>query len=399
MSAQELGKRLLGEVVEVGLDELFREIRHLHDNDGQNYFNIPIIDNLLNEMDQRASNPRPVAEHASENAFASSPGHPTALAQTTNIRKRRPIVELTSSRTGAGTTHLLYLIAALAVLPHGLQGTTIGGKDTAIVIIDTDDRFDVQRFARLMNAHISSVCEESTKDGSSPPNSPQQEHQSPDEVIQRSLEHVHIFRPQSLPSLVATVTSLESYLFDFSAHLSSRKQLGTIILDSASAFYWQHRSDEEAARFRATERGSSVPKGKSELSVYGRLLKALEKAQDIFDCSVVYTSQSSPISVTSDNNVGGFRVLTDPPRVLRQLLPPAWTSFPALTLFLERENAVQFVHGMCVEEAWPERKMRQDIVEKGRFVAVPGNDIQKRRFTFTITDEGCVFEDLQEEKT
>lgn len=312
------------------------------------------------------------------------------------ISRTRPILELTSSGPGAGKTHLLYLIIAMAVLPHNYDGNAIGGRNAAVVVLDADDRFDVQRLAQIMRTHVSSVC---TIVAPGKPTVEEKDLGSAFEgMIRRSLQHVHLFRPQTLSSLLATVMSLETYLFDSWEHYSSYRQLGAIILDSASAFYWQHRAKEDSARLQATEDGRGDSKRTSEIPVYSQLVRALRKAQQAFDCPIVYTSQATPVAQVSENAAGTFRPPAKSPDLFRPLLPPAWTSLPTLRLFVERESVIPFAPGMSVEETWSEREMRQEVVERGRFVVEVANGNRGQGFGFTIKSAGISIGAPEEEE-
>src|SRR4030095_12875097 len=67
-------------------------------------------------------------------------------------------------------------------------------------------------------------------------------------MLHECLRHVHVFRPQSSQALLATIQSLETYLLDGSDHISGLRPLRAIVLDSATAFYWQDRREAEILR-------------------------------------------------------------------------------------------------------------------------------------------------------
>lgn len=117
--------------------------------------------------------------------------------QSSSLRKF-PIVELCSEESGTGKTQLLYLITAIAILPDTHADNDLGGRNCAIVILDTEGRFDIQRLAEVMKGYILSQLISCT---------------DIDEVIHRSLQHAHVYQPQNLTSLIAILSSLQSHLF------------------------------------------------------------------------------------------------------------------------------------------------------------------------------------------
>lgn len=114
---------------------------------------------------------------------------------------------------------MIYLLTATAILPASL-----GGKESCVAILDTDITFSVPRLVQQLRIAL-------------PPD-------SPPSTIATALSHVHIFRPQSLASLHATLQSLPEYFFRGS-HPSTDRPLSFIALDSPTAFHWQTKAAEE----------------------------------------------------------------------------------------------------------------------------------------------------------
>lgn len=177
-----------------------------------------------------------------------------AAKRTTNIRSSNPpILELIPQAPGSGTTHLLYLLTATAILPSSL-----GGKDSCVAIIDTGNTFSVSRLVQQLRVAIRSHNQKQHE--------PHQDRPSADTEATASaaasetstltslLRHVHIFRPQSHPSLLATLDSLPTYFLQPSnANPSTHRPLAFIALDSLPAFHWQTLAEREAKAFEEEE--------------------------------------------------------------------------------------------------------------------------------------------------
>lgn len=127
-------------------------------------------------------------------------------------------------------THILYLLIATAILPAGLDC-----NESCVAIIDTDNTFSVTRLVQQLRLAAPSL----------PPSS-----------ISTALTHVHIFRPQSQKSLLATLESLPTYFLNTS-HPSLHRPLAFVALDSLTAFHWQSRAAEEDRIFEKQYQGTS----------------------------------------------------------------------------------------------------------------------------------------------
>nr|POF01315.1 hypothetical protein CFP56_21263 [Quercus suber] len=192
--AEDLGKRLLAEIEETGLDESYDETKPIP------YFGLPVLDRILHAV------------------------QPAAVAR---AKSSPPIIELASLTYGGGATQLLYLLSATAVLPQ-----TYGGKHASVVIIDTDNTFSVARLAQQLRTQIQAP--------SCTPNAAV----DIERTVPDSLSHVHVLRPQSPEATIAALRALPAYLFDPHKHHSSDRAMAFVALDSATAFAWQARAEE-----------------------------------------------------------------------------------------------------------------------------------------------------------
>ena len=252
----------------------------------------------------------------------------------------KPVVlELTSSLPSSGKTNLLYYITARAVLP-----SRHGGQGTAVVWLDSDGRFSALRLREVVLGVVSSsTAGEDIMES----------------LLPEALTHVHVFRPRTSQQLVQTLDVLPSYLFNAEAHLSISRRLGLLVLDSATAFYWQDRFDSEVARFERPDKPSGKPSQATEI------ITRLKKLQKEFDCAVTYSTSSAFAAV--DKPTPLLASETAAPQEPRSVSP--WTAFATLTMILSRMHVPRFRSQMSMEECWRDQGKREEAVERGKFVA------------------------------
>ncbi|KAF2175679.1 hypothetical protein K469DRAFT_609921, partial [Zopfia rhizophila CBS 207.26] len=236
---------------------------------------------------------------------------------------------------GSGKTHLLYLITSFAILPSRFHGTEIGGKNAAIVVLDPLSHFDVERLAQITIHHI--ICKLNAAGRWQEGDEATQKEIK--ELLEMSLKHIHIFRPQSHVSLVATLEELKEYLFNDKAHHSIHRPIHSIILDPADAFYWPLR----ASSLPST---SSKP-SPSVTAEYTKLATHLIRLSRILSCAILLTTSS-----------------ISPAQPFRSIIPP---SFSDVRLALRRVRISRFSPALSVEEAERERDKMGEVVSRGRF--------------------------------
>ncbi|KAI7201182.1 hypothetical protein KC316_g1308 [Hortaea werneckii] len=322
--AEDLGKSLLAEVEDVGLDELLSTLRK-QDDTIPTYFGLSQLDRSIRTI--AASKPA-VAKGSSS----------------------QPVVELTSTASGGGKTHILYCLTAIAVCPR-----SSGGREACAIILDTDGTFSADRLAQQIGKHLTTNCTTSNPEGHPDTDL--------DDAIFSCLKHVHLFRPQSLASTIRTLEDLPTHLFNPTNHHSFDRTVGFIALDSASTFYWPNRSaEEEAALHALTEPQTPHQPISSKPPNYHNLTTALQTATQTFSCPAIFTTwHLGPTSQTPNQGPGT--------RSLRPVLPLALTSQFSLLLRLivQRKPVRKFPVGMSIEEAVREAEDRQRAVEEGRF--------------------------------
>lgn len=295
-------------------------------------------------------------------------------------RNKRPIpvLEISSSLSGAGKSQLLYYLVARAVIPRSYNGVHIGGQEAAVVFMDADDRFDADRLRVVTRSLLQqSVSQAEQKTDSGDPASLSTE--GIESVLLSSLQHVHIFRPQSSSALLATLSKLDGYLYDVSQHHSSSRPLQMLVIDSATAFIWQDRLRDEVARTEEIGRPREEVDRERELKqsfylsdLYAEIIKQLKRLQGRFGCTVVYTTVSggrTPVPNAGDHSgpFGQYDRTTSRIPSLRPPLPAPWGTFPTLRLIVHRDAVRSFPPGMSAHSATKKAAMRQSVVQQGKF--------------------------------
>lgn len=239
--------------------------------------------------------------------------------------------------SGAGKTSLLYLIIAHAILPATFEAITdLNGHDAAVILFDPLHHFSVPRLASVMLHLLTSKLPAplSTLDSSVEDNLRN--------LITRCLDHVHIFRPQSWDSMIATLLSLPDYLFDPIRHKSTFHRIEHLILEDIDAFAWSLR----AAHSSAPSAGNVNPLSAASEA----LIAQIANLSTLLSCNVILTSPS--ILSTS----------------FRPALPTSWPSgMIATRLAVRRVEVLKFAPEMSVEQAEAERRQRWEVVQRGRF--------------------------------
>lgn len=265
----------------------------------------------------------------------------------------------------------------------------LGGQNAAVVVLDTDTRFSVLRVAQVMRGYISQCLQRQQQQQSSttPSNhtvagnrysGPEPRVSETDTAIatetaiREALKHIHIYRPQSLRSLIATITALPIYLFDASAHHSSTRRVGVILLDSASAFVWSERAEDEMARVPGSTFAGDAGIGgakaaASSSSRWAELAACLRTASTTLHCPVVYTAWNLSSPHSTGAGVGGGGGAGQFSASIRPQLPPPFGTLPTLRLVISRRHVRKFAPGMSGEEAIREAGDRQTVVERGVF--------------------------------
>jgi hypothetical protein len=287
------------------------------------------------------------------------------------MKKRpTPIVEVSSCLSSSGKSQLLYYLAAIAILPRTFGDIAVGGHEAAVIFIDTDDRFDAERL-RVVARGI--MQERRRSDLNTGEQSTRLFIREIESLLVSSLQHVHVLRPQSSSSLLATLHSLDSYLFDLSRHRSVSRPLQMIAIDSVTAFIWQDRLRDEVARTEEIGRPrEEVDRAREQKQrfylsdLYAELAKELKRLQSQFQCAIVYTST---VSGGRAAGLGFYDQSQTRTPSLKPALPAPWGTLPTLRLIVHRSTIRPFPPSMAPQAAVKDAPSRQSVVRQGKFSA------------------------------
>jgi len=139
------------------------------------------------------------------------------------------------------------------ILPPKLQGW---GK--LAVLVDTDHKFDIHRFSRLLRSRVKRLLPLDSSGA--------------EVAITTILDLLHVFQPTSSHQLTATIQHLPMYL----ATNLPEAELGVLAIDSITAFYWSDRFFCEQARL--ANRSSAPVRSKNPLNQVFVALEALTRS-------------------------------------------------------------------------------------------------------------------------
>lgn len=125
---------------------------------------------------------------------------------------------------GTGKSEILLNIVIRCVLPKTFDGRNLG-KETDIVYISTDHKFDIQRLTGLLENQISQCV--SLDD-------PQHK-----ELVLSSLARVHVVHCNTSSELTLSLQYLKSFLH----HQSN---VSGLVLDNVASYYWMDRDKSES---------------------------------------------------------------------------------------------------------------------------------------------------------
>ncbi|KAL8780266.1 MAG: hypothetical protein Q9213_006542 [Squamulea squamosa] len=323
MSAEALGANLLQEVKVEGLDELLRSLRYIQEQQKpQTYTSQPVIDRLLN-------------------AFAPARNRPDAVHQ-----RQEPVLELVGSSPCSGRTQLLYLMISRLLLPPAYENLSLAGRNTAVILFDLGNNFSILRLRDVITQQFRSCKFDRAE----------LHEKAFTQLVHKTLDHLHVFRPQSSSSLLITLSSLRSYILDVRSHISANRAVGAIILNHVDTFLWQDRLDDAEAQTIDTKKLGLLS------SRFRDLVAHVRRLQVDFSCLVVATT--SALSSTTHTCIDGH-----PVPVLQSHLPSVWRSFVTVRLICEREQICKFPLGMSAEEAAVEAEQRREAVDNSGFTA------------------------------
>jgi Rad51 len=315
--------------------------------------------------------------------------------------RKPPVLEISSPSSGGGKSQLLYYLAVTAVLPCSFKGRQIGGRNGAVVLLDTDGRLDVGRLYDIAEGAIQHALQDATADTAMIA-----------AVIRDALEHMHVFRPQTSSSLLSTLKSLDTYLLGL-RHRSSARPLHAVLLDSASAFYWQDRMRDEVSRTQDIGRSATaIQQARDQRqafymnTLYADMATELRRIQTVFGCSVAYTTWGLNRAAAQQQNAYAH-LWSGPPSFKPHL--PQWAGLPDLRLVVQRDTVRPYPAAATQAEIQRDAPMRQGVVRRGRFsawvdtygreywpaAAVDAlSSMPDQGFPFWVRDDGVFMDDL-----
>lgn len=203
-----------------------------------------------------------------------------------------------------------------------------------------------------------------------------------------------------------------------SAHYSSNRRIGLIVLDSASAFFWQERMREEVDRVggdgddraedagvdgeaanRASHENARQQQHAPLLQRPPDLTTALHAIQHLFSAPLIYTTTTLSSFSSSSTTTGTIPSL--PPSL--SALP---ATFPTLRILISRDVVKKFPQNLSLAALKADAAARLAVVEmgKGSAIVLPGQGWSEevrgrmrgnrgaRGFVFQVVGEGVVFE-------
>ena len=318
-------------------NQLLRSLRDLHSPQQASQLGVPPLDRLLNLFVRP-----PPREPLSYNRFESTQSNPRFES---SKKPKSPVVEITSAAPCAGKRHLLYYIAATSVLGGSYDSIPQPGQEGAVVILDTDNQFDVIRLRDVLSSLLTSRLKIRSPHASSPSPS------NLSSLLHDCLQQIHIFRPQSPTSLLSTLHSLPTYLMTPTAHYSSPRTLRTLIITDLSAFLWQTRLEsDEASQLDHTNANPFIQYHRS-------IVQGLSQVQQIFGCVIAAANLGlSPLQWMRKGEVS-----------VKPHMPSVWNDFCTLKLLAGKEVVRKFGPGISADEAMHEREQRQRAVAESGF--------------------------------
>ncbi|KAF2224067.1 hypothetical protein BDZ85DRAFT_260338 [Elsinoe ampelina] len=266
---------------------------------------------------------------------------------------RHLCLEVLSTSSGEGKSLLLYSVIARAILPPSTSGIPLQGQNRAVVYFDADGNFSIARFVKVVIAHVAACAGRTNKVISGDLETVVQD------MIETSLQHLHVFLPQTIDSLISSIECLTEYLMDKSRHLSMHRSMHSIMLDSASAFYWTDRHETDLANVPDTFEEATQRRGVRAISAYPALRSALTRASRQLQCPVIYTAtELQPKHLQTTN------------RSLPSSLPKSWHTFPDIRLLVQKRPVRPFPIATSAIEAARDANDRNSAVVNAPFDVV-----------------------------
>lgn len=238
-----------------------------------------------------------------------------------------PVIEVLDTATGSGKTHILYHIAIVSTLPREYKAVFLDGRDSTIIFIDSDGRFDAHRLHGMMKSYITRRC-------NGEPGLPEEDISV---LVESAMRHVHIFRPNSSAEVITILQELPGYLLATEGHDSGDKRVAAVFIDSLSAFYWEDRRNE-------TEPDSQTRELKDVLGIreiYATIGKELAAFCKTFGTFAVTTAWSLPVERLRRSGPGTGGNANHDLETVNSQLPQSWNTVVDVRLVVRRVRPEQ----------------------------------------------------------
>lgn len=151
--------------------------------------------------------------------------------------KRGDVLEI-QGPPASGKTHLIYYLLATCVMPAMHRSVHVLGWERAAIVYDTDNSFDVRRFQRIISQRFQDLV--------IPEEVPQ--------LVEQCMARLSIVRPTSTLQLTSSIMNVPRFM----SKLFPRLELGMIVVDSLSRFYWSDRFAAEGPKDMELEKWLEV---------------------------------------------------------------------------------------------------------------------------------------------
>ncbi|KAF8606123.1 hypothetical protein BDV93DRAFT_520980 [Ceratobasidium sp. AG-I] len=154
------------------------------------------------------------------------------------------------------TCVLPYRLSVQLEEPRGHMDVLLGGRDKSVIVCDCDVRWSVRRLSTIMTTYLRERLSSTISEHGPASSVSSDTFCTPTvaEIVEKSLKRIHVFRPTSTISLATTLMALPAY---HRSHMPN-EEIGMLMVDSLSAFFWTDRWAAEQAE-QASQLAADLP--------------------------------------------------------------------------------------------------------------------------------------------
>ncbi|KAF7436929.1 hypothetical protein PC9H_003763 [Pleurotus ostreatus] len=206
--------------------------------------------------------------------------------------------------SASGKSHLVYHLVSHCIIPPEYEDCALGGWGKAAMVFDSDNTFSIARVKQILLKRLESRF-------ATQPHLWTAEWRS--DIVEKCLDHLHIFKPSSSIQLAATLRNLPAYHTDNLPHTD----IGVLAVDSINAFYWMDR-------FIVEHPSSSGKASKATVNPFQHVISSLRALHAAYRPLILLTSwligpNQSSSNCTSDRQHPS--IYADPRHQLRSTTP------------------------------------------------------------------------------